>query len=212
MKHYDVIVIGSGCGAIISDEAAEHGLKTALIDRGPLIGGTCLNWGCIPSKTLIYTADRIEDVREMEKYGVKTAIEHIDFAAVMERMRRSRTESQEHLLEGINDIDNLDLYEGEARFTGTYTIEVNGETLKGEKIFIASGSRPLVPPVRGLDSVPYLTNESALELTERPDSLIIIGGGYIAVEFGHFFAAMGTRVTVLEMADRLLLAGEPENF
>lgn len=210
MKEYDVIVIGSGCGAIISDEAAGQGLKTALVDKGPLIGGTCLNWGCIPSKMLIYTADRIADIQEVEKFGVRAAVENIDFLSVMERMRHSREESQGHLRTAVADTDNLDLYEAEAKFTGDHTIEVKGETLKGEKIFIASGSRPMIPPVKGLDGVPYLTNESALELKEKPESLIIIGGGYIAVEFGHFFAAMGTRVTMLEMADRLVLAEEPE--
>jgi dihydrolipoamide dehydrogenase len=89
-------------------------------------------------------------------------------------------------------------------------MEVNGEQIKADKIFIASGARPFIPPVKGLDSVDYLTNESALRLTEPPDSLIIIGGGYIAVEFGHFFAAMGVKVTLVEMADRLVLAEEPE--
>jgi dihydrolipoamide dehydrogenase len=110
----------------------------------------------------------------------------------------------------LKGAENLDFYEGEAHFTADYTLEVNGEKLKGEKIFIASGSRPFVPPIKGLETITYLTNESVLELKERPDSLIIIGGGYIAVEYGHFFAAMGTKVTILEMADRLVLSEEPE--
>ncbi|MFC1901655.1 dihydrolipoyl dehydrogenase family protein [Chloroflexota bacterium] len=210
MKHYDVIVIGSGSGALIADEAGGHGLKTALVDKGPLVGGTCLNWGCIPSKMLIYPADRIVEIQEGGKLGVEADIKNVDFQAIMERMRQSRQESQGHIREGIKQTKNTDFYEGEARFTGDYTLEVNGEEIEGEKIFIASGSRPFVPPVKGLDSVAYLTNETALELKERPESLIIIGGGYIAVEFGHFFAAMGTRVTILEMADRLVLSEEPE--
>ncbi len=210
MKNYDVIVIGSGCGAMIADEAVAHGLKTAMIDKGPLIGGTCLNWGCIPSKMLIYVADRIEEIENAGKLGVSANIENIDFNAVMERMRQSRAESQQHLKAGVKQAKGMDFYEGEARFAGDYTLEVNGEKLKGEKIVIASGSRPLVPPVKGLEDVEYLTNESVLELAERPESLIIIGGGYIAVEFGHFFAAIGTKVTMLEMADRLVLSEEPE--
>ncbi|MFC1952176.1 FAD-dependent oxidoreductase [Chloroflexota bacterium] len=210
MKNYDVVVVGSGCGALISDEAAGHGLKTALIDKGPLIGGTCLNWGCIPSKMLIYTADRIVEIEEAKKLGVTVEIENIDFSSVMRRMRQSRKEDQRHIREGVSQAANLDFYEGEARFVDDYTIEVNGENIKGEKVFIASGSRPLIPPIKGLDSTAYLTNETALELKEKPDSLIIIGGGYIAVEYGHFFAAMGTRVIILEMADRLILSEEPE--
>ena len=210
MKNYDVIVIGSGCGALISDEAAEHGLKTALIDKGPLIGGTCLNWGCIPSKMLIYSADRIAETEEAKKLGITSEIKNIDFNAIMERMRQSRQESQINIREGIQQLENLDFYEGEAHFIADYAIEVNGEQLKGDIIFIASGSRPFIPPIEGSENIAYLTNESVLELKERPDSLIIIGGGYIAVEYGHFFAAIGTKVTILEMADRLVLSEEPE--
>ncbi len=210
MKNYDVIVIGSGAGAIISDEAAAQGQKVALIDKGPLIGGTCLNWGCIPSKMLIYTADRIVEIEEAKKLGIKAEVRNIDFHSIMERMRKSRQESQVHIREGLKQSKNLDFYEGEGYFTGGRLLEVNGEKLKGERIFIASGSRPFIPPIKGSENVDYLTNESVLELKERPDSLIIIGGGYIAVEFGHFFAAMGTEVTILEMADRLVLSEEPE--
>jgi mycothione reductase len=210
MKKYDVIVIGSGCGAIIADEAVSHGLKVASVDKGPLIGGTCLNWGCIPSKMLIYSADRIVEIEEAGKLGIKAPIQNIDFPAIMERMRASRRHSQRHIREGIRQSKNLDFYEGEGHFVGDHTLEVNGATLKSEMIFIASGSRPFIPPIKGLEDVAYLTNESVLELKEKPDSLIIIGGGYIAVEYGHFLAAMGTRVTILEMADRLVLSEEPE--
>ena len=210
MKQYDAVVIGSGCGAIIADEAAAHERKTALIDKGPLVGGTCLNWGCIPSKMLISVADRIMDIREARKLGVAVDITNIDFLAIMDRMRHSRQESQGHIRRGISINDNLDFYEGEGKFTDEYTLEVNGEKIKGECIFIASGSRTVVPPIKGLDTVDYLTSESVLELKEKPESLVIIGGGYIAVEFGHFFAAMGTEVTILEMADCLVLSEEPE--
>ena len=210
MKSYDVIVIGSGAGAIVSDEAAAQGLKVALVDKGPLIGGTCLNWGCIPSKMLIYTADRIVEIEEDKKLGIGAEVKDVDFPSIMERMRKSRQESQGHIREGIKQFKNLDFHEGEGYFVGDYALEVNGEKLKGEKVFIASGSRPFIPPIKGSENVDYLTNESVLELQKRPDSLIIIGGGYIAVEFGHFFAAMGTEVTILEMADRLVLSEEPE--
>ena len=210
MKNYDVIAIGSGAGVIISDEAASQGLKVALIDKGPLIGGTCLNWGCIPSKMLIYTADRVVEIEEAKKLGIDAEIRNINFQSVMERMRKSRQDSQFHIREGIKQSGNLDFYEGKGYFIGDYILEVNGEKLKGEKVFIASGSRPFIPPIKGLENVDYLTNESVLELKKRPDSLIIIGGGYIAVEFGHFFAAMGTEVTIIEMADRLVLPVEPE--
>jgi len=210
MKNYDVIVIGSGCGASISAEAASVGLKVALVDKGTLIGGTCLNWGCIPSKMLIYAADRAAEIEEARKLGIEAQIRSVNFRSIMERMRKSRQSSQQYIRKGIRQTDNLDFYEGEGQFVDDYTLEVNGQKLNGGRIFIASGSRPFIPPIKGLENADYLTNESVLELKERPDSLIIIGGGYIAVEYGHFFAAMGTKVTILEMASRLVLAEEPE--
>jgi len=209
MKKYDVVVIGSGCGMTIADEAAGHGLKVAVVDKGPL-GGTCLNLGCIPSKMLIYAADRAVEVQEAARLGIEADIRRIDFASIMGRMRQSVKEGQDHVRRGIAEAENIDLYEGTGRFAADYTVEVDGQELRGERVFIASGSRPFIPPVKGLESVAYLTNETVLQLEEKPESLIIIGGGYIAVEYGHFFAAMGTRVTILEMADRLVLAEEPE--
>ncbi|RLC68272.1 MAG: dihydrolipoyl dehydrogenase [Chloroflexi bacterium] len=209
MKKYDVIVIGSGCGMNIVDEALRLGLNVALEDKGPL-GGTCANTGCIPSKMLIFAADRIAEIQEARELGIEAEIRNIDFGFIMERMRKSARENREHMKQGIAETKDLDFYEGSGRFVADHTIEVNGETIKGDKVFIAAGSRPLIPPIKGLEDVDYLTNETVLELKERPESIIIIGGGYIAVEYGHFFAAMGTEVTMLEMADRLILSEEPE--
>jgi mycothione reductase len=205
MKKYDAIIIGSGCGMNIVDEALGHGMRVALVDKGPL-GGTCANLGCIPSKMLIFAADRITEIQEANKLGIGADVRTVDFGFIMERMRKFVRNNRKHMKQA----KNLSFYEGTGQFTDDYTIKVNGETIKGDKIFIASGSRPLIPPIKGLESVDYLTNETVLLLKERPESLVIIGGGYIAVEYGHFFAAMGTRVTILEMADRLVLAEEPE--
>jgi len=210
MKQYDVIVIGSGAGAIIADEAVAKGLKVALVDKGPL-GGTCLNLGCVPSKVLIYAADRIVEIQEAKKLGIAAEIKSIDFASIMERMRKSRLESQTYIRKSVTDEpDKPAFYEREAHFVEDYTLEIDGEKIKGKKIFIASGSRPVIPPIKGLDSIDYLTNENALELTQRPDSLVIIGGGYVAVEYAHFFAAMGTKVTIIEMLSRIAQSEEPE--
>jgi len=209
MKEYDVIVVGSGCGMIIVDEAAAHGLKVALVDKGPL-GGTCLNLGCIPSKMLIYVADKIVETQEARRLGVDVEIKAVDFKFAMERMRKTIGETRNHARKEIVGSDDLDFYEGEGHFVADYIIEVNGQEIKGKKIFLASGSRPLIPRIKGLDNVDYLTNETVLQLSERPDSLNVIGGGYIAVEYGHFFAAMGTKVTILEMAERIVLPEEPE--
>jgi mycothione reductase len=209
MKKYDVIVIGSGCGMNIVDEAMAHGLSVALVDKGPL-GGTCANLGCIPSKMLIFAAGRIAEIQEAGKLGIEAEIRNIDFNFIMERMGKFIRENQEHMKQGLSRAEDLGFYKGAGHFVDDYTIEVNGEKIKGDKIFIATGSRPMIPPINGLDSVDFLTNETLLHLKERPESFIIIGGGYIAVEYGHFFAAMGTKVTMLEMADRLVLAEEPD--
>ena len=209
MKKYDVIVIGSGCGLNIVNEALEHGLSVALVDKGPL-GGTCANLGCIPSKMLIFPAERIAEIQEAKKLGIETDIRNIDFKSIMERMRKAVREDREHLRHELSYVDNLDFYEGEGHFVDDYTIEVNSQKVKGDRVFVASGSRPLIPPIKGLENVDYLTNETVLQLTERPENLIVVGGGYVAVEYGHFFAAMGTKVTILEMADRLVLSEEPE--
>jgi len=181
----------------------------ALVDKGPL-GGTCANLGCIPSKMLIFAADRIAEIQEAKKLGIEAETRNIDFNFIMERMRKFIQGNQEHMRQGVSQAENLEFYEGAGHFVDDYTIEVSGEKIKGDKIFIASGSRPLIPPIKGVDSVNFLTNETVLQLKERPESIIIIGGGYIAVEYGHFFAAMGTKLTILEMADRLVLAEEPE--
>ena len=209
MKYYDFIVVGSGCGLIVTEEAVGHEVKVALIDKGPL-GGTCLNVGCIPSKMLIHAADRVVEAQEARKLGIKVKITSINFRAIMDRTHRVVQRGKDHVRKGITSSKKLDYYDGEGHFADDLTLEVNGERLKGKKIFIASGSRPFIPPIKGLDRIDYLTNESVLKLDKAPESLIIIGGGYIAVEFGHFFAAMGTKVTVLEMAERLVLSEEPE--
>ncbi|MFU8796469.1 MAG: dihydrolipoyl dehydrogenase [Dehalococcoidia bacterium] len=209
MKDYDVIVIGSGCGMTIVDEALHLGLRVALVDRGPM-GGTCSNTGCIPSKMLIFAADRITEIEESRKLGIEAELRNVDFGFIMERMRDSVRENREHMQRGVAETKNLDYYEATGRFAAGHTIEVSGQTLKANKVFIAAGSRPFIPPIEGLEDVDYLSNESLLHLKEKPKSIIIIGGGYIAVEFGHFLAAMGVEVTMLEMADRLILSEEPE--
>jgi len=209
MKQYDVIVIGSGSGSIISEQALAHDLKVALVDKGPL-GGTCLNVGCIPSKLLIFPADRVREIQEAERLGIQAEIKAIDFPSIMERMRSIIQENQNHVREGIHRTPGLDFYEGTGCFIGDYTMEVSGEKIRGEKIFIVSGARPLIPLIKGIEDVDYLTNETLLELRERPESLIIVGGGYIAAEFAHFFSAMGTRVTMLQRAERLVKEEEPE--
>ena len=128
----------------------------------------------------------------------------------MQRMRRAVKKSHDHMKKSVEMAGEFDYYDGEANFIGDYTLEVKGQTIKGKTIFIVSGARPLIPPIKGVESIEYLTNESALQLTERPESMIIVGGGYIAAEFAHFFEAMGTQVAIVQRNKRLVPDEEPE--
>ncbi len=209
MKRYDVIVIGSGVGLSLAFKAVAAGRKVALIERGPL-GGTCLNVGCVPSKMLIYPADLVQDIREARRLGIRAQLTGIDFAALMARMRRTVTDGQAFISRALRAEKKLDWYRAAGRFTAPGTLRAGKNLLRGETIFIANGSRPDIPPLAGLAGIDYLTNESVLDLGKLPGSLIIIGGGYIGVEYAHFFAAMGTKVTILQSKPRLVPHEEPE--
>jgi len=209
MKTYDVIVVGSGSGGEIVDAAVSHGLTVAWADKGPL-GGTCLNVGCIPSKIIIHPADRIMEILEAKKLGITAEIKEIDFQVIMQRVQRPIRESHEAMEHGISHAKNLDYYKDVCHFIKDYTLKVSGTEIKGKKIFLGSGARPLIPPIKGLDAVPYLTNENVFSLKEKPKDMVIIGGGYIAVEFAHFFSAVGTKVTVFQRGNRLIPNAEPE--
>jgi mycothione reductase len=209
MKEYDVIVIGSGAGMLIVERAVTAGLTVALVEKG-LLGGTCLNVGCIPSKMLIHPADRIAEIQEAGKVGIEAQITSIDFNGIMERTRTMIAHDRAQMQRGIERTQNVDLYAAEGSFTADYTLAVNGAEIRGERIFIASGARPVIPQITGINEVEYLTNESVFDLKTRPESLVIVGGGYIATEYGHFFAAMGTDVTIIQRGDRLLRHEEPE--
>lgn len=209
IEQYDVIVIGSGSGASIVEAYLYQGAKVAQVDRGPL-GGTCLNVGCIPSKMLIFVADRAMEIQESKKLGIDAQVKSIDFRAIMQRMRSTVDETRSHIREAIQQTEALDFYEEEGRFVSDYTLQVGTKRIRGQKIFIACGARPFIPPIKGIDEVEYLTNESVFQLRQRPESLLIVGGGYIGAEFAHFFAAMGSRVILVGRNTRLVPDEEPE--
>jgi mycothione reductase len=209
MKDYDILVIGSGSGSIIVEMALKHGLKVALVDKGPL-GGTCLNVGCIPSKMIIFPADLIAEIRQARKLGIEAQITSIDFAGIMKRTRQYVQHERQEIRKSLEGVTQLDFYEDTGTFVDDYIMEVGDEKIRAKKVYLASGARPYVPLVKGIEKVDYLTNNSVFELQQKPESLIVIGGGYVAVEFSHFFAAMGTKVTILQRAERLLKDEEPE--
>ncbi|MBI5634758.1 MAG: dihydrolipoyl dehydrogenase [Nitrospirae bacterium] len=210
MDRYDVVVIGAGdVGLGIAFNAASAGLKVALIDKG-YVGGTCVNYGCVPSKTLIYTADRILETLENAKLGIHSTITDIDFNAIMQRMRTGVLSGRTSIRNAIEDSGKIALIEGEAHFIDDHTVQAGERKIRGKKIFIASGARAAIPMIQGLDSVHYLTNETLLQLEKQPESMIFIGGGFVAVEYAHFFAALGTRVTIVDRNRTLLHFEEPE--
>jgi mycothione reductase len=159
---------------------------------------------------LIYPADRIMEIEESIKLGIETKITRIDFRSIIERMRKMVSSGRKYLWKEIKTAENLDFYNQAAHFSGDYTLDLSNEKIKGKMIFIASGSSPLIPPITGLNAVEYLTTESVLRLETRPKSIIIIGGGYVGVEYGHFFAAVGARVTILGRNEVLVPDEEPE--
>jgi len=210
VKKCDVIVVGAGdVGLGIAFKAASENLKVTLIDKEN-VGGTCVNNGCVPSKTLICTADRIMETQETAKLGFYTNIVEIDFSAVMKRTRDIVTRARDSIKKAIEETENLAFMNSEGHFIDEYTLEVGNEKIEGKKIFVASGARPSMPPVKGLDTIQYLTNESILGLKKRPESMIFIGGGYVGLEYAHFFSAVGTKVTIIDRNLTLLPFEEQE--
>jgi mycothione reductase len=209
MEEYDLIVIGSGAGMNVASKAVQGGLRVALVEHG-LMGGTCLNTGCIPSKILLYPADVIRELQEASRIGVEAAVTSVDFSLLLRRMRSFVKVDREQMEQGVSMVEGVTWYRETGEFVGEYQLRVGEQTITAPKIVIASGARALVPPIEGLEETGYLDHVSVLDLESLPQSLILIGGGYIACEYGHFFSALGTRVTVLEMMPRLLLAEDPE--
>ena len=209
MQEFDMIVIGSGAGMNVASTALYQGLRVALVEHGPM-GGTCLNNGCIPSKILLYPADVVRQLGDAAAVGVEGRITKIDFRRILQRARSFVTESRMEMLQGVEASQNLTWYKETGEFVGEYELRVGDEVITAPKIVIASGSRPLVPEIEGLEQAGYIDNISLLELAEAPASLIIIGGGYVACEYAHFFSAMGSKVTLLGRNPQLLKQEEPE--
>ncbi|TRO53808.1 dihydrolipoyl dehydrogenase [Candidatus Bathyarchaeota archaeon] len=209
MEKYDVLVVGSGSGMMIAEAAVNSGLKTCLVEMGKL-GGTCLNRGCIPSKMVIYPADLVNIIKHAERLGVSARIEAMDFEAIMERARRFVENDRRPMEEGVGDVEGLTFIPGRGEFSGDHTMKVGDRVIYAENIFLVTGSRPLIPQIRGLDGLDYLTSDNVWDLRRRPNSIIIVGGGLIACEMAHFFSAMGTETTILSRSPRLLKNAEPE--
>ncbi len=213
--NFDLLILGSGSTAFAAALAAQELGKTAAMTEERPIGGTCVNRGCLPSKNLIEAAKLIHDARNPRYPGLTPCEITLDFAALIAQkdqvVHDYRKKKYESLVGG-----QFSIQEGHVEFVDSNTVEVNGKRLSGEKVLIATGSRPVIPKIEGLDRVPYLTSDlltvdEPLELRELPKSLIIVGGGYIALELGQMFSRFGTEVTIIDRNTQLLAHGyEPE--
>lgn len=206
--NYDAVIIGTGqAGPSLARALAGKGYRTAIIESGNF-GGTCVNTGCTPTKAYVASARRAHIARNSTDHGVTTGEVRVDLKVIRKRkdelVRASRDGLKEHLL----NTDNLTVYEGVARLTGPHQVTVNDQTLEAAQIFLNVGGRPRIP--EGFAKVNYLTNQSILELDEIPEHLIIVGGGYVGLEFAQMFRRFGSEVTIIEMSDRLLKKEDPE--
>lgn len=204
MKKYDAIVIGSGQGGNpLCYALAEQGWTVALVEKAHL-GGTCINTGCTPTKTMIASAQVAYYARHAARWGVRTGPVNVDLSFVVDRKSAVVQQWREGQQRNLARHPSVSLYRAHARFSSARDLQVNDEVLQSDRIFIDTGTRPHPPKLSGLDTVEYLTNESLMEVREVPEHLLILGGGYIGLEFGQMFRRFGSRVTLVHRGPQIL--------
>jgi pyruvate/2-oxoglutarate dehydrogenase complex dihydrolipoamide dehydrogenase (E3) component len=202
--NYDAIVIGSGqAGNPLSHRLADEGWKVALVEKAQL-GGTCINTGCTPTKTMVASAQVAHYARNAARWGVRVAGMSVDLEKVVERKNKVVESFRSGQQGRVDRRPNLTLHRGHARFLAPRRLQVGDQVLEGERIFINTGTRTDMPRLDGLAEVPYLTNASLMELREVPEHLLVLGGGYIGLEFGQMFHRFGSRVTVVHRGAHIL--------
>lgn len=211
MKQYDAILVGTGSGLNLAQYVlqSDPNIQLAVIDKDPP-GGICLTKGCIPTKLLVYPADLVRALDRYRRLGIDVALQKIDFAAIMKRMRATIEPEIDRIAESLRQLDNIDYFSDTAAFIEPHVIQVGRKRIGAETIFLCLGSRPRIPTIEKLDQVDYYTSDTILALEKRPEHIAVVGGGYIAAEYGHFFSAMGSRVTLIGSRRRLLPEEEPE--
>ena len=210
MQNFDLIVIGAGSGLNISSAAADIGMKVAIVEKGPM-GGTCLNRGCIPSKIILHSADVAQTIKNSSLFGIKSKLAAVNFKSITERASKIVDDDAKEIEQAIRSDKNTTLFKAEGKFVAERTLKVGSETIRGEKVIIAAGTRPLVPPIEGLKETDFMTSDEALRLKKQPKTLTILGGGYIAAELAHFFGSLGTKVSIIQRGN-LLIPNEDEEI
>ncbi|MBC7977683.1 MAG: FAD-dependent oxidoreductase, partial [Myxococcales bacterium] len=208
---FDAIVVGAGqSGPFLAARLAERGQRVAVIEKRWL-GGTCVNDGCIPTKTLVASARAAWVARNAARWGVTIGGPvTVDMAAVKARKDRIVAESRASLTSWLGGLATLEVIHGAARFVDAHTLEVGGRTVTGARIFLNTGARPVVPRIPGLADAPFLTSESILDLDVLPAHLIVLGGSYIGLEMAQMYRRFGSAVTVIERSDRLIPREDPD--
>jgi pyruvate/2-oxoglutarate dehydrogenase complex dihydrolipoamide dehydrogenase (E3) component len=202
---YNVVVIVAGtAGLVTAAGTAGLGGRVALIERN-LMGGDCLNFGCVPSKALISSGRLIQQIRDAEKWGLDRQQPQFAFEKIFDRMRARRAKIAPNDSQKRFELLGVDVFRGEARFVSPHEIEVDGQKLHAKNFAIATGSRAVIPKIEGIDTVPYFTNETIFdELKEKPESMIVLGGGPIGCELAQTFRRFGVKVTIVQRSDQLL--------
>jgi pyruvate/2-oxoglutarate dehydrogenase complex dihydrolipoamide dehydrogenase (E3) component len=204
---YDLVVIGGGSGGLVAARLGRaFGARTALLDKERL-GGDCLHYGCVPSKSMIHVAKMVKTAREVAEFGLVPPDLTVDMGKVSERIAGVIEKVKE--AEGVY-VEGVEVKFGQATFKSPHELDLDGQILSSQSFIIATGSRPAVPKIEGLQDVGFLTNEEVFDLTKLPPSLIVIGAGPIGVELGQSFARLGSQVTIIQGPERILPKEEPE--
>ncbi len=211
MKQYDLISIGTGSAMSVVEAMIQENpnIRVAVIDKDEP-GGICLTRGCIPSKLLLYPAELVRTVEKAKKFGIDSEIKQIDFRKIMERMRNIIYGDINRIRQGLSHSKNVDYYSEAAEFVAPYTLKVGDETITAKMMILGTGSKPAIPPIKGIEETGYLTSDTILKISEIPKSTVIVGGGYVAAEYGHFLSSMGAQVTIIGRNPQFIPEEEPE--
>ncbi len=209
-EKYDLIVLGSGQGGNPLANAFALKKKKVLLVEKDKVGGTCINRGCTPTKTMVASAKIAHNVRNCKTFGIQADFQSIDMQKVLERKNQIVASFRASSQKRMEEMENLDLVFGSAHFVDPHTIAIEDKTATAPLIVINTGAHPMIPGTKGLEEVPFLDSTSILEVNELPEHLIVIGSSYIALEFGQMFRRFGSKVTILARSERILKREDPD--